>query len=198
MELLNSPDGANLRESCLFGDDYLFCVFRHLDAAYQTDFSVTNRLLSPYNNGSGLPHHQPSVTISYRNDGSCGQQPSCSQMPGWQSMLPNDQGGVSAKHYSSWRSSAVVPNTNLPQGPACYPAVGYGGAGPSSYHPTHSPDSSTGLTGKENTAIGTPLSDGDKLGKKGSGLEVHALLYQFGMFGYINQGSLVIQSNSIR
>lgn len=142
-------------------------IFQHLAAVYQTDFSVTNRLLSPYNNGgSGLPHHQPSVTISYRDDGSCGQHPST--MPGWQTVLPNEQGGLPSKHYSAWRAPPV-PNTSLQTqgGASAYPSVGYGGpASASSY--TQAPDSSTaGLSVKEKSSsgIGTTLSDGDKLGK---------------------------------
>jgi hypothetical protein len=94
----------------------LVYMFQHLHTVFRTDFSVTNRLLSPYNNGgtSSLSHHQPSVTISYHDDGSCSHQPP-SQMPSWQSMLPNDQGGVPAKQYL-WRNAP--DNSGVPQGSA--------------------------------------------------------------------------------
>ena len=88
-------------------------------------------------------------------------------MPGWQSMLPNDQGGVTSKHYPQWRNPAGgVPNSNLPHESACYhQTVGYGATASASYNPTETPDSSTGMGGKENSGIGAPLTEGDKLGK---------------------------------
>lgn len=147
-------------------------------AAYQTDFSVTNRLLLPFN-GNLAPVHLPSITLSYRNGagGSFQQNHAVgpvSSLPGWQSLLPNDQGGISAKNYAQpgWRN---VPNASLSQGgqpPTIYQPVGYGGS--SSYHPTHptqSPDSSTsvitfgGKDYKENSEPGTSLTSGDKDGK---------------------------------
>lgn len=82
-------------------------------------------------------------------------------------MLPNDQGGLSAKNYPAWRG-AVIPNTNLNPGCAGYqPTVGYGGgAEPSPYLPIQSPpDSSTSLNGGEESAIGGNITSGDKLGK---------------------------------
>ena len=158
----------------------LLTILLFLVAVYQTDFSVTNRLLPPYNNTGTSSLPVPSVTISYRNGGSF-QSGHPSGMPGWHSMIHTDQESISPKNYPQvgWRGPTAGPNLlpHISQG-SVYPTVGYGGGegpAPPSY-PDQSPDSSTGLVSfspkgdKENTMShhagvpGPSLSSGDKLG----------------------------------
>ena len=72
----------------------------------QKDFSVTNRLLSPYNESKEFSKSShPDV------------YPTC-YPHGWQYLLPTDQGSVSAPR-SGWQG--IVPNTSihpLPKAPA--------------------------------------------------------------------------------
>ena len=64
----------------------------------QKDFSVTNRLLSPYNEGKEFPKSShPDI------------YPTC-YPHGWQYLLPTDQGSVSAPR-SGWQG--IVPNTSI-------------------------------------------------------------------------------------
>lgn len=64
----------------------------------QKDFSVTNRLLSPYNEGKEFSKSShPDV------------YPTC-YPHGWQYLLPTDQGSVSAPR-SGWQG--IVPNTSI-------------------------------------------------------------------------------------
>ncbi len=162
------------------------CKLKRLNSfsGYQTDFSVTNRLLTPYNGSpSSMPaHHVPSATISYRNGESSYQPQSyISSMPGWQNLLPNDQGGLSRSYQQSGWRGAAVPNINIATatpGSGYLAAAGYSGSGAgatgsggqsSSCHPTQSPDSSTGgsmsFKDKENPGSTSSLSNGDKCGK---------------------------------
>ena len=69
----------------------------------QTDFSVTNRLLP-------LTHHSNTQAVEVSNRKDLHVPPT----PGWQYMLPNDQGTIPHKltHYPTWQSA--VPNTSLP------------------------------------------------------------------------------------
>lgn len=202
-------------------------MFSCFPAAYQTDFSVTNRLLPPYNSNSAsnLQTNVPSVTIAYRNGGGGGgggpyhQQPqqnqhsSVSSLPSWQSLLPNDQGGLPTRSYqcsagANWRNG--VPNTSLPQpcsvvqGPM-YPSVGYNPS--TSYLPTiHDPvpDSSTGgssqfgdKTGKENSLNnGGGLTNGER-----SGVWIYVssslCLFFLSLFFCCNQASLLGSFESV-
>lgn len=141
-----------LQKKNLLTVDYTF------PTVYRTDFSVTNRLLTPYNSNvvnNNLPAHVPSVTISYRNGGDGYHQPgagpsSSSSLPGWQSLLPNDQGGLSAKSYnhksyshSSWRNS--VPNAHLSPQRASSSMYHQSYGANSGASTSYSPDSSTGM-----------------------------------------------------
>lgn len=118
-------------------------------AAYQTDFSVTNRLLPPAYSRNGSSSSSSSSSslqaatgaLPYRA-GTSYSPKRISSIPGWQNLLPTDQGGIPSKCYQQpgWRTS--VPNVSLPQD-TTYQSVGYGASG-SAYHSSHSPDSSTG------------------------------------------------------
>ena len=92
-------------------------------AELQKDFSVTNRLLSPYNaEGKEFSKSTSSHPDIY---------PSC-YPHGWQYLLPTDQGSVSAPR-SGWQG--IVPNTSIHPLPNAAPLADgsspYGTAAPS-------------------------------------------------------------------
>lgn len=85
----------------IFSQYYFTCDTILIMAGLQTDFSVTSRLL-------------PQAHSKTENEVSSTKDPYTAPLPGWQYMLPNDQGAIPPKrtNHMSWQS--VVPNTTLP------------------------------------------------------------------------------------
>ena len=109
------------------------------------------------------------VTLPYRNSSySQSHAGTVSSIPGWQNLLPTDQGAIPSKGYQHPRWRNAVPNVKLLQEQHGAP---YYGSASSYHHPTQSPDSSTGVTSfpttkdmQEISGKGNSVIHGDKNG----------------------------------